>query len=255
MKKNVLLVICCLVAYSEVTTSALNTLDELAIAYDTDKSSKGHNYIPVYHRYFKRLRNKEVKFLEIGFYKGASARMWEKYFPNAALYFIDNNNLVPMDQYNKDLSTRSHCYVVDQSSEAELRNFINQVGGDFDIIVDDGSHISSHVILSFQVLFPHLKPGGIYVVEDLHASYWKANPFIPTLLYGGEGNLENPIAGTHSAINFFRKLIDDVNFIGSRTMHANLNNCPPAIRQQLTYYQEHIAAMHFYPSLCLIIKR
>ena len=48
--------------------------------------------------------------------------------------------------------------------------FIQENGGDFDIIIDDGSHKMNHQQISFDVLFPHLKSGGIYVIEDLHTS-------------------------------------------------------------------------------------
>jgi len=44
--------------------------------------------------------------------------------------------------------------------------------GPFDIIIDDGSHMSHHIIASFNALFPHVRPGGIYVVEDLATAYW-----------------------------------------------------------------------------------
>ena len=60
--------------------------------------------------------------------------------------------------------------MVDQSDAAALQAFAEQ-NGPFDLIVEDGSHIWSHQIIGLQILLPHLRPGGQYIVEDLHTSY------------------------------------------------------------------------------------
>ena len=61
---------------------------------------------------------------------------------------------------------------------------LKSINSELDIIIDDGSHINEHVIRTFQYLFPKLKPGGIYVVEDTQTSYRQD--------YGGDDkNLNN----------------------------------------------------------------
>ena len=65
-----------------------------------------------------------------------------------------------------------------------------------DVIVDDGSHVSAHVILSFETLYPSLKPGGIYIVEDIGTSYWPH--------YGGSRDAN---AGW-TMMNYFKRAAD-----------------------------------------------
>lgn len=64
-------------------------MDELAIAANTDKSSRHHNYTRVYPKYFASIRLDQLTLLEFGLYMGHSAKMWEQYFPNANLHFVD----------------------------------------------------------------------------------------------------------------------------------------------------------------------
>jgi hypothetical protein len=67
----------------------------------------------------------------------------------------------------------------DQSDETFLARLISHYGG-FDIVIDDGSHIASHVHASFRALFPAVRPGGWYVIEDLETSYWGSHEGGPT---------------------------------------------------------------------------
>ena len=78
---------------------------------------------------------------------------------------------------------------------------ISSLKNQFDILIDDGSHISSDIILSFIKYFSIVKPGGIYIIEDLHCSY----DSFSTKKYGGG------ILNKNSAINFFKKIIDVIN--------------------------------------------
>ncbi len=221
------------------------TLDELAVKYETDKSSHCHRYTAVYEPYFAPLRDKKIKFLEIGFATGSSAHMWEDFFEQADLYFID----ILKDcfkKHGKDLK-RSKFFQVDQSDRGQLEAFVRAVGGEFDIIVDDGGHTMTQQITSFEMLFPHVKSGGIYVVEDLHTSYWK--------LYGGGGTQGDPYAQEGSAIQFLLQRVHDINRAAARTGRANFSATPPRIKSQISYCSQHIQSMHFYGSMCFIFKR
>lgn len=229
------------------------SLDEIACKYGTDKSSgfrrvggaPGHDYTRIYERYFELLRNKPIKLLEIGFEFGLSAHMWDEYFPYAELHFIDYHE--PFFRYARGLSSRCHTHVADQSNVTSLQKVIDKTGVDFDIIIDDGSHVSAHQIASFEFLFPSLKSGGIYVIEDLHAAYWHE--------YGGLGSKDNPQIGTNSIMTFLFSLVHDINQIGARTGCASKKRCTDIILKNLNYYQTNIESVHFYDSLCFIIKR
>lgn len=211
----------------------------------TDKGSWGHNYVEQYDFYFSPLRHKPLKFLEIGFYRGSSAYLWEEYFPYAQLHHLD----IDRSQYKftNKLSPRSKLHMVDQSDPVALEAFVHHVGTDFDIIIDDGSHMVDHQITSFKALFPHLKSGGIYVIEDLFSSYWKE--------YGGAGSKQAPQESEKSTTVFLKSLLNDLNWTGAKNAYANMAVCPPEIVDTFTYYQKHIKAMHFYTNICFIIKR
>lgn len=151
----------------------MSFLNELGLKYRTDKAvdgkrgepGKGHDYLRIYERFSVLERTEVLKVLEIGVQKGASIRMWEEYFPNATIYGLD----IAESALNVT-GDRIRIQLVDQSNAAALQAFAEQ-NGPFDLIVEDGSHIWAHQIIGLQTLLPHLKPGGQYIVEDLHTSY------------------------------------------------------------------------------------
>lgn len=225
--------------------SAQQDLATIGLECQTDKSAIAHNYLPIYDFYFSSLRNQPLKFLEIGFLVGCSAQMWDRYFSKATLHFID---VAPelFEKYSAGLSSRCHFHIADQGNKDDLLTFIQKVDGDFDIILDDGGHTTQQQVTSFKTLFPYVKSGGIYIIEDLHTSYW--------IGFGGDGLAGNPKTNPDSTIRFLQSLVDDVNFIGATTGYADRNRCSDDIRKTLTYYQQHIKSIHFYNSLCFIFK-
>ena len=223
-------------------------LDQLAIKYGTDKSSKWHNYAPTYDKYFNSVRNFPLKFLEIGSGGGCSAHMWEQYFTNADLHFIDNTSDF-VKNYQSTAPDRSHCYLVDQANEESLIQFIQQSGGDFDIILDDGGHKMDQQITSFRVLFPILKSGGVYIIEDLGTSY--------LLEWGGYGTKPNPKTGPGTTISFLQQLIDEINSFTVKPCQLPwfCADFRKYNQNDLTYYQQHIESIHCYNCMVIIFKR
>lgn len=218
------------------------TLDDLALKYGTDKNSLFHGYTKIYEKYFSPLKDKPLKFLEIGFCSGCSARMWEDYFSNAQLFYIDINP--GAHQFLRDFK-RTHLHIANQEDPKALAEFIKKVGGNFDIIIDDGGHTMNQQITSFKVLFPHVKSGGIYIIEDLHTSYHK---YVPDYI-------QYISANQPTAVEFLQDLIHSVNGIGARTTWANFDKCSPETLMQLSAYEKDIESMHFYCSMCFIFKR
>lgn len=246
MKKLMLLIIsiaslCNPIAAFE-PSPAYRTIDDLALAAGTDKSSAYHNYTKIYAQYFDSIRMQPLKFLEIGIFKGDSVKLWENYFPNADLHFVDITSI-----YIKYFSPRAQYHFADQENFTEMENLAASLGSNFDIIIDDGGHTMKQQITSLKALFPHLKSGGLYVIEDLHTSYWKG--------YGGRGDFDQPKAGKGTAVRYLQNLIDDLNYMSARTMCADADKIPSEFKQQMSLFQEHIDSIHFYKSLCIIIKR
>lgn len=125
------------------------------------------HYLPIYDRLFGHYAGRPVKFLEIGVLAGGSMHMWRTYFgPLATIFGIDIN---PDCAGYGGLA--GQVRIGSQDDPDFLRAVVAEMGG-VDIVLDDGSHIASHQRASFDVLFPLLSDGGLYVIEDLHTSYW-----------------------------------------------------------------------------------
>ena len=135
-------------------------LCKLALKYGTDKVKDiRHDYTPFYHTLLKDRQIKRV--LEVGVFRGNSLRMWAEYFPEAEVWGLDNYQPFLFNE------GRIHCMYCDQGDAASLRGVKEMLGGTFDLIVDDGSHLPQHQVLTAQELLPLLAPSGVYIIEDV----------------------------------------------------------------------------------------
>jgi demethylmacrocin O-methyltransferase len=206
-------------------------LNKLALIYGSDKWG-GHFYTTHYHEHFHKLRNKKLRILEIGVggyesphFGGESLRMWKRYFPQSMIYSIDIYDKSALQE------KRIRIFQGDQANEAFLRKICEEAGP-FDIIIDDGSHIVSHVLTSFKTLFPLMKEDGIYAIEDIQTSYWPG--------FGGNSErLDDPV----TSMNLLKKLTDGLNY-----REFELPD------YAASYFDKHIVAMHFYHNLVIICK-
>ena len=217
-------------------------MDRLASKAGTDKGSSFHNYTKVYSKWLSSLKDEPIKFLEIGIYLGDSVKFWESYFSQAELHFMDIDLQRPL--YH---SERSQYHLIDQENHQQLVDFASVHQGNFDVILDDGGHTMHQQLVSFLALFPFVKNGGMYIIEDLHTSYWKN--------YGGHGEIGNPVAGEGTMTEFLKKLVDDVNYPGAFTACGDFEKLPESVRLSLNHFQQTIESLHFYDSVCIIIKR
>lgn len=152
-------------------------LSELCVLGAKHRSDKtpviGHSYTLFYHNILGPIRNRVKKVFEIGIgfqetmpvvnYKvGASLYMWEDYFPNAQIYSCDIRADLKIE------TDRIKTFRCDQSQSGDLSKLAEDLGGNFDLIVDDGSHVSDHQIISAIALVPYLSEYGYYFIEDVH---------------------------------------------------------------------------------------
>jgi hypothetical protein len=147
-------------------------LRELALASGTDKEGAHHYALP-YEAHLAKLRERPVRLLEIGIgggtdpeAGGASLRMWKAYFPRGMVFGLD------LHDKSRCAEERITVLQGDQGDVALLER-IGAEHGPFDVIIDDGSHLSADVITSFQALFPFVTEDGVYVIEDLQTAYWE----------------------------------------------------------------------------------
>jgi len=208
-----------------------NDLNKLASIFGSDKYG-WHFYTEHYMTHFEKFKNKPVKILEIGVggYEnpkegGNSLRMWKAFFAKGTVFAIDI--------YDKSIHNENRIKIF-QGSQAD-REFLEKVTletGELDIIIDDGSHLNEHIIETFKILFPKLKDGGIYVIEDIQTSYWDN-------MGGDSKDLKNQ----KTAMNFLKSLTDCLNY-----SEFLIPNYEPS------YYDKKIISIHFYHNLVFIYK-
>lgn len=142
-------------------------LVDLYLSTTDGHAMKWHHYFSVYERYFAPWRNRPLRFLEIGVFRGGSLRMWRNYFgPQATIFGID------IDPACAEFDGRHGQVRIGSQDDPEfLARVVDEMGG-VDVILDDGSHHMDHIAASMKALFPRLSEGGLYMIEDLHTAYW-----------------------------------------------------------------------------------
>lgn len=180
-----------------------------------------HFYAIHYQKFFKKYKFKKVKVLEIGVHVGSSLKVWSNYFVRGEILAFDI--LYTQIKVNK-------CKILkgDQSDPGFLKE-IGDKYGPFDIIIDDGSHLSSHVIVSLECLWKYLKIGGLYCIEDLQTSYWTD--------YDGSHDVNYKT----TSINYLKKIIDEINY-------EEIPN------YKVGQFGPFCCAAHFYHNLCILEK-
>lgn len=141
----------------------MTPLCEIAKRHGTDKYVP-HGYTPIYDRLLSGRAAAVQKVLEVGIGKGKSLRMWEEFFPHARIIGID---IKPELLIN---AGRIESLLGDQSDKQQTRQIASELGGNFDLIVDDGSHDPLLQVSALETLLPFLADGGLYAIEDIR--YW-----------------------------------------------------------------------------------
>jgi cephalosporin hydroxylase len=184
---------------------------------------KWKHYFPVYERHFRDFIYKPVTFVEIGCGRGGSLQMWKRYFgPHARIVGIDI--LPECKQFEED---QIEIRIGAQQDLQFLESLVAEFGPP-DIVLDDGSHVMSHVIASFKFLYPRVAKNGVYMVEDLHTAYWEEY----------EGGLRKPT----TFIELSKNLVDELNADHSRGALVP------------TEFTKTTLSMHFYDSVTVFEK-
>lgn len=181
---------------------------------------KWPHYLPIYDKLLGDAPG-NVRFLELGVYRGGSMKIWREFFgPDANIFGIDIDPRCA--QYDGE---HGQVRIGSQDDPEFLRSVVEEMGG-VDVILDDGSHIARHQRASFDILFPLLEEGGLYLIEDMHTSYW------PTY----EGGLRK--RGT--AIEFLK---DKVDLMHRHYFKANTNTADQIPEIESITFFDSIAAI------------
>ena len=205
------------------------TLDELAIKHGTDKSSQRHGYCRTYEKYLEHRRSLPMRVLEIGCQFGNSHRMWLDYFPNGFVTSLDViDNHVDLSPEHK---SRSSILILDATKADKIPTMPL-----LDLIVDDGSHHPGDISAAFYAWWFRLAPGGLYCIEDTHATYHKD--------FGGSSS-----SGSEHAV-FRDWLIRRLDWMGDCSL---FNRNEPT--RQLDQWESTLAFVHFYRALIIVGKQ
>jgi cephalosporin hydroxylase len=126
------------------------------------------HYFDIYDRHFKKYRGKKIVVLEFGVSHGGSLQMWRDYFgKKAQIYGVD------IDPRCKKFEAKdTTIFIGDQENRAFLKKIRKQIGP-IDIVIEDGGHTMTQQIATFEEIYPAVKEDGVFLIEDLHTSYWK----------------------------------------------------------------------------------
>lgn len=178
---------------------------------------KWTHYFDIYEQFLSPCRRTAVHFLEIGIYSGGSLEMWGDYLGGKAkIYGVDIEPACR--QYGND---QVQIYIGDQADRGFWQDFKNAVPT-LDVVIDDGGHSTQQQITTLEELLPHLSPGGIYIIEDIHGE----DNLFASYLYG------------------LQQQLNAADFIPGE-----------AFKTQARPFQTMIHAIHLYPYIAVIQKR
>jgi len=160
-------------AQNATTVTSNQAINPLETYFQNHKHGRGiwkwEHYFEIYHRHFQKFIGKKVHILEIGIYSGGSLEMWRQYFgPQSKIFGVDIEPACSV--YENEYTTIA---IGDQADPAFWQKF-KRNNPVIDILIDDGGHTTAQQITTLEEMLPHLRPGGVYICEDIHG---EKNPF------------------------------------------------------------------------------
>jgi hypothetical protein len=194
--------------------------------FDRRKEGRGiwkwEHYFDIYDRHFRRFRGREAHVLEIGVYSGGSLDMWHDYFgPASRIYGVD---VEPACRAYESEAVR--ISIGDQADRAFWARFRQDVPL-LDIVIDDGGHLPEQQTVSLEELLPHLRPGGVYLCEDIH---------------GAPNAFASHVHGLAHGLNEFKNIVENPQDDQRRLTCAS------------SRFQSDIASIHLYPFIVVVEK-
>lgn len=192
---------------------------------------KWEQYLQVYDDIVgvRAAQGQSISLLEIGVQNGGSLEIWSKFLPaGSKVVGLDINLEVAKLDFVGDNIT---VHAIDATNEQDVDSALGQ--SSFDVIIDDGSHRSADIIAAMEIFMPRLKPGGTYVIEDLHASYMAS--------FGGGYALPT------SAVSYLKNVVDALH-----CDYIDMGIFTPADRERLINFQTQVASITFYDSVAVI---
>ena len=203
----------------------MNDLERFFSQNDGRLIHKWQHYFEIYDRHFSRFRGSPVNIVEFGVSQGGSIQMWKHYFgDHAKIYGVDIN---PNCKQFEEAGVK--IFIGDQEDRRFLQSVARQVPA-IDILIDDGGHTMRQQIATFEELFPYVSPNGVYLIEDLHTSYWER--------WGGGYKRQG------SFIEYSKNFIDQINAWHSKQPQ----------KFKVSDFTKTAKSLHFYDSVLVVEK-
>ena len=203
-----------------------SSLKSYFLAHRGRRIHKWLPYFEIYERHLSRFRNTDVHLLEIGVSHGGSLQMWRDYF-GADACIVGADVKPRCKRLEKD---GFQILIGDQADRDFLRSIATELPR-LDVLIDDGGHTMKQQMHTFEELFPHISHDGVYLVEDLHTSYFS----------DCGGGLRRP--GTF--IEYSKNLVDQLSAWHSKGADG----------LEVDAFTRSAHSMHFYDSMLVIEKR
>jgi hypothetical protein len=183
------------------------------------------HYFDIYDRHFSSYRGLDITVVEFGEFQGGSLQMWRSYFgSNARIIGVD------IDERCAALAEPGVEIIIGDQADPDFLRTLIETTGPIDVLIEDGGHQMNQQLMTFREMWPAIRDGGLYLVEDLHTSYW--NEF--------GGGYRKP--GTF--IEHAKTLIDSLNAWHSRDEHSF----------QVDEHTRTVRGMHVYDSVIVFDK-
>lgn len=203
----------------------MNDLEKYFLENKGRQIHKWKHYFEIYDRHFSRFRGTDVHLVEFGVSHGGSLQMWKSYFGSKAkITGIDiNPHCKAMEE------DQIEVFIGDQGDRPFLRSLKEKIPK-INILIDDGGHTMQQQIATYEELFPHIDPNGVYLCEDMHTSYWAE--------YGGGYK-------KCTFMEYSKDFIDSIN--AWHSAHPDKLN--------VTDFTRSTHSLHYYDSVLVIEKR
>jgi len=202
-------------AYSDTARKANNSVSSLPNPlweyFQNHKEGHGihkwEHYFDIYHRHFARFVGQKVNVLEIGIFSGGSLEMWRSYFGEKShIYGVDIEEVCKA--YEND---HISVFIGDQADRSFWSTFNKSVEG-IDILIDDGGHTPEQQQITLEEMLPNLRPGGVYLCEDVHRCFNRFSAYATGLV--DQLNEMDLISGSllQSSVSKFQSSIHSIHF-------------------------------------------
>jgi len=190
---------------------------------------KWTSYFSVYETFLSKYRNQSPHVVEVGICRGGSAEMWQKYFGDGAkIVGID------IDPNVAQYATPGCEQVLGNQGDPAFWEAFWEGRDDADVFIDDGGHYPDQQIITLQQCWPHIKPGGVLIVEDTHTNYWPE--------YGCTLNHQR------SFLSYAKQITDTVN-----VAHWKGNDRHPDNITFAEFFKD-LTSVTFYDSMVVFVK-